>query len=468
MKIKLLFLLQVFCTLGYAQLNYPAQNFTLIGHIDPETGQNSSGDKYSGCWGWYQATKGREYAIACSHRGTYWVDVTNPQTPVISDYHDGFKPGCTWREAKTYQNYCYVISDDAVNNSFQIFDMQYLPDSVVKVYDGDSIFRRGHTLWVDGDKLYVASVTYSNNLYDNMNVYSLATPTAPTLIRSLSDDYPFISTVHDMLVRNDTVFASCANQGLHVFQLTSANTFTQLGSLTSYSTSGYNHSSALTPDGKTLVFMDEVPAGLPIKIADVTNLSNIQIKAYTNQYTLTTPHNPYIVSNKYCFASSYQEGLQLYDISNPSAPQLVGYFDTYPQAGGNTGSWLTGYHGQWGAYPYFPSKTIFALDQLNGLFMLRTDAYSNNPSSLSENAKNNGFLVYPNPAGDRVYVQLPLVSGATVEIVDLQGKKILQQFFSSSEHQAELETGDFTNGIYFIKVSGDGLLVSTQKLIISK
>jgi PKD repeat protein len=257
--------------------------------------------------------------------------------------------------------------------------MQYLPDSVHKVYDSQAIFKRGHALWVDGNRLYVSSVTYSNNLFSSLNVYSLANPASPTLIRQLDQDYSFINHAHDVFARNDTVYASCGYDGLYVFRLTTANTFSMISSLTSYPFSGYNHSSALTPDGQTLVFLDEVPASLPVKVADVSNLSNIQVLSTINQYNNTTPHNPFIVNNQYCFVSAYQDGLQLYDISNPSAPFLAGYFDTYPQAGGNNNTWPNGntYKGQWGAYPFFPSKNIFALDQTNGIFMLSTHLYTN-------------------------------------------------------------------------------------------
>jgi choice-of-anchor B domain-containing protein len=366
---------------------YSALNFTLISNTDPEPNFNSFGNKYSGCWGWRQINKQKEYAIAGSQSGTYWVDVTNPVTPTVSAYAAGQVSDATWREIKTYKNYCYVISDDGGANSLQIFDMQYLPDSVHKVYDSDALFRRGHTLWIDGTKLYVAGVTYSNNTSSSMNVYSLANPSNPTLLRQLDQDYAFINYVHDMFVRNDTVYASCAYQGLYVFTFdTINNVFTQIGSLSSYAFSGYNHSSALTPNGQTLVFADEVPASLPIKVADVSNLSNIQVLATTNQYSLTTPHNPFVVNNQYCFVSSYAEGIQLYDISNPSAPFLAGYFDTYPQGGGNISDWSAGnYNGNWGAYPYFPSKNILALDMENGIFMLKTSLYENPPVNANFN-----------------------------------------------------------------------------------
>ena len=379
MKFNKLFLyLLLIISLKIKSQTYASNNFSLISVISPETYTNSYGCKYSGCWGWYQASKNKEYAIAGSASGTYWVDVTNPATPTVCAFRPGKITTTVWREIKTYQNYCYVISDDGGPNSFQIFDMQYLPDSVRKVYDSQALFKRGHTLWVDGNKLYVAGITYSNNTTSSMNVYSLATPTAPVLLRRLNQDASFISYVHDMMPVNDTIFASCGNQGMYVFKYNTNNTFTQLGSLTTYSGSGFNHSSALTPNKQTLVFTDEVPTGKPIKVANVSNLANIQVLAITNQYTQTTPHNPFMVSNNLCFMASYQDGLQLYNISTPSTPSLAGYFDTFYQGGGNNNNWAgDAYDGLWGAYPYFPSKNIFALDQNNGLFMLKTNLYQN-------------------------------------------------------------------------------------------
>jgi choice-of-anchor B domain-containing protein len=380
MKLKYLF--AIICAsllLKTKSQTYAASNFTMISLLNPEVGVNIYNDKYSACWGWFQQSTNKEYAIACSKSGTYWVDVTNPATPTVSAFAAGTSSNGVWRETKTYQNYCYVACDDNSSSGFQIFDMSTLPSTVTLKYQGNSYFKRGHTLWVDGNKLYVAGITYSNNTTSSMNVYSLATPTAPVLLRQLKQDYSFISYVHDMYVRNDTVYASCGNQGLYVFKFnTGSNTFTQLGSLTTYSSSGYNHSSCLTPNGQTLVFTDEVPAGLPFKTANVSNLSNIQVLATANQFSQGTPHNVFVVNNQYVFLSSYQDGTQLYDISSPSTPTLAGFFDTFPQGGGNNNNW-TGddYDGQWGLYPYFPSKNIFALDQKNGMFMLKTHLYQN-------------------------------------------------------------------------------------------
>ncbi|MDX2171816.1 MAG: choice-of-anchor B family protein [Bacteroidota bacterium] len=389
-KIYLILSTVLILSINTLKAQFSASNFTMISNINPEPTANSSGNRYSACWGWTNPLDNKEYAIACSQTGTYWIDVTNPATPTVCAFKAGASTNATWRETKTYQNYCYVVSDDNSATGLQIFDMSTLPTTVTLVSHNQNLFKRGHACWVDGNKLYVSGVTYSVGGTSSMDVYSLATPTAPVLLRRLNQDYNFITYVHDEFVRNDTVYASCGYQGLYVFKYnTGLNTFTQLGSLTGYTTSAYNHATSLTPDGHTLVMLDEVPASLPVKIVDVSNLSNINIVATTNQYTATTPHNPWVVNNQYCFISSYKEGTQLYDISNPSAPFLAGYFDTYFQGGGNTGSWAGGaYNGQWGLYAYFPSKNIFALDMTNGVFMLSTHLFANPEINLQANSNN--------------------------------------------------------------------------------
>ena len=99
----------------------------------------------------------------------------------------------------------------------------------------------------------------------SMAVYSLTNPASPALIRTLNQDIPSINYVHDMYVRNDTIFASAGYQGLRILRLNTNNTFSSLGSLTTYPGSGYNHSSFLTSNAQTLV--------LPMKYLPVCLLS---------------------------------------------------------------------------------------------------------------------------------------------------------------------------------------------------
>jgi hypothetical protein len=62
--------------------------------------------------------------------------------------------------------------------------------------------------------------------------------------------------------------------------------------------------------------------------------------------------------------SYYVDGTRVLDISDPTNPVEVGYFDT---------SDLTGlYDGNWGTYAYLPSGYIISSDRNNGLFIFES------------------------------------------------------------------------------------------------
>lgn len=480
---KIILLLFTFIAVQLNAQTYAHQNINLVGHISPNTatiGLANSDQKYSGCWGWYQASKNKEYAISGGSAGTYFIDISSPATPTVCDYVPG-RSTCVWREIKTYQNYCYVVSDDNFPNRFQIIDMQYLPDSVHIIHDNlGPYFFRSHTIWVDNDKLYCGSVSYfdSNNFqqFSTMRVYSLATPSAPVLIRNLEDDYPFIQHVHDMYSRNDTIYANCGNQGLYVFELTASNTFNMLGSYTNYhSSSAYNHSSFLTQNGKHLFFCDEVPAGLPMHMVDVQNLSNIVSTSTFIPYPIkSVPHNPYLIGNDIAVTSCYQDGLIVYNISNPAAPFVAGYFDTHPQSGGNTGQWHSfPYRGNWGAYPYLPSGLIVANDMQNGVFILDpSSSYTTTtPVNLpvgsvgvAENSADALISTFPNPASDKFTISYKTKSDCKLELMNMLGQIVYEKNFTGDINES-IKTSDLSNGSYLIKIIDENNIMA-KKLVV--
>ncbi len=473
-KILLTFLFLSLLGKGFAQLTYASLNFNLLSHVEPEKVSAGDGRKYSGCWGWVQTSKNKEYAIVGSTSRTYFIDITNPLAPVVRDSVNGLSGPCTWRELKTYQNYCYVASDVCQPNSFQIIDMQYLPDSVHVVYNDTLLFQNAHTLWVDGNKLYAGGVSPKGSSPINMRVYSLANPKAPVLLRTLRDDFPSTNYIHDMFVRNDTVFASAGWQGLQIFKYNSTgNNFTALGSLTTYTESGYNHSSSLTPDGKTLVFCDETQ-NKGIKVADVQNLSNITIPSLIrpNSNTEFIAHNPYVIDNQWVYISCYQDGLMLYDITNPASPVLKGFFDTYPQGGSGP---ITDYggtccRGNWGAYPYFPSGVVLACDMQNGVFLLK-------PSSIIGVKEEDKSLltasVYPNPSSGELKLTFSNegAENYTVELKTVLGQTVLREEKKNDTgfpiSFKTLDVSRLANGSYFITIQS-GQRLFKEKIIISK
>lgn len=454
--------------------SYSGQNISMVSIISPNTSTITSpvGNQYSGCWGWFQQSKNKEYAISGASNGTYFIDISNPSTPSVSAFVSG-KQGCTWRELKTYSHYCYIASDDALPNRFQIVDMQYLPDSVHVVHDTTTLLRRAHTLWIDGNKLYAGAPTFSAG-FAPMAVYSLATPTAPVLLRRLDQDFSnsVIDYVHDMYARNDTIYASAGYKGLFILKHDVANdTITLLGSYTSYANGGYNHSSFLTQNGKHLLFCDEVPESLPIHMIDVQNLANIQSLGSFHPLPHTTPHNPYLIGNNFAVVSCYQDGVYIYDISQPGNIKQAGYFDTYPQGGANTGNYGSGaYNGNWGAYPYLPSGLIVASDMQNGILILNpaaayttTTLYPVNYTALSKNQASAQFGFFPNPADKIISVSCP-GGKTTIEITNAIGQTLITKSYEGIM-SGYLNVAELPEGIYFLTNISNGTK-NTRQLIV--
>ncbi len=457
--------------LGFSQIS---QNVNLLSNwFNPATpAEPTYAIKYNGVWGWVDPQDNKEYAIIGSSEGTYFIDVTIPTAPVVRDYVPGRRNNCIWREYKTYQNYCYMVSDDGgPPNSFQIADMSYLPDSVHLVHDDDSIFERCHTIWVDGNKLYCgiprAGVIGGTG---RMAVFSLANPELPLLLRKLETNIPSTDYVHDMFVRNDTVYASSSNSGLFIYKYnTGPNTFTTINSLTTYPGQGYNHSSSLTPDGKTLIMLDEVPVNLPCKSVDVTNIMNISVLQTfrSTPSTIATPHNPHVVNNTRAVVAYYQDGVQIFDISNPSNVIRSGYYDTNPTDCPSCPN--PNYSGCWGAYTELPSGIILASDMQNGLFVLDANGALVS-SELTEDAAIN-LVVFPNPASDNVSVSFSLKNSAEVSVTvsDLAGRTIFSEHLSliPGANQSDIDVSGFDAGIYLVTVRGEGFSL-TQKFTVSR
>ena len=466
MKKQLLLIVFVLtCTYAGAQV-YSSQNISMLSNwFDPAVlPEPVYSIKYNGVWGWDDGN-GNEYALVGSTAGTYFVNVTNPAAPVVADFVAGRRNNCIWREIKTYTHYAYLISDDGSPNSFQIVDLQYLPDSVHVVYDNDALFERAHTLFVDGNKLYCASV--KGGVFpgqSSMAVFSLVNPELPFLLRSLNNDFSLPSnSVHDMFVRNDTVYASCGFDGLFLFKFNSStNQFSLINSLTTYPQQGYNHSSALTDDSQTLVFMDEVPDGLGVKLMDVSNLSNLTVNRVFHSNTGATPHNPFVVGNT-CYIAYYQDGLYVYDISNPAQETLLGYFDTHHQT--PLGSYQSpAYAGAWGAYPFLPSGRILVSDMQNGLYVLDASAIQ----GIQEKSQN-AFSLYPNPAENGSVLNYTFIEPkeGTFTLRDVAGR-FISDFNVERQLQGKLQLPDCSGGVYFLEFRNNDGGVFTRRVTLTR
>lgn len=463
---KLFTLLTILSFFTAAEAQFTSQNINLLSNWDDPAvpAEAVYGIRYSGIWGWYDNSNSHEYAIIGSSDGYYFIDVTNPTAPVNCDFVAGVRDSCIWREIKTYSHYAYLISDDNNPNSFQIVDLQYLPDSVHVVYNSNTLFSRAHTLYVDGDKLYCASVKGGPLGHSSMAVYSLANPELPVLISNLDSTLQLPGgNVHDMYVRNDTVYASAGYDGLFIFLYDGLNdSLIYINSLTTYPSQGYNHSSALTEDGRTLIFTDEVPNGLPVKAMDVSDLSNLSVNTTFFSNIGATPHNPFIVGN-ICYMAYYQDGLYVYDVSNVNNPVQLGFFDSFNNPGGTYLS--PAYKGGWGAYPFLPSGNILLSDMQTGLYVLDASAVQ----SVKETDKNSAFTIFPNPASSSstLNYNFPSRSGAGTFILSDNAGRIIEVYQNIPQSAGQLQLPATDNGMYTLTYTSESGESYCRKLVVS-
>ncbi|MCO6462497.1 MAG: choice-of-anchor B family protein [Saprospiraceae bacterium] len=456
------FLFIVLFNLPLYSQSFDHLNIDLLGRWSiPEDKTPEWGSRYSSCWAFAQ--NGREYAIVGCSGGTAYIDITDPTNPVFIDFVESNIKNAIWREYKTYQHYAYQVSDDGGPNHFDIVDLSYLPDSVHVVYSGsEEYFRTGHTIFIDHDNMYIGLHNHKS-----MSVFSLKEdPTKPELLRKLSDDYK--GDVHDMFVRNDTVYASKGWDGALQILTFKDNKFTEIGNYNNYPFVGYNHSSWLTPDGKTLIFTDEVPENLPAKSLDVTDPSNpVLLDTFYSQTGKATLHNPFEAPNNTFLMSSYLDGVQVFDYSDPTDIKLRGYFDTHYQSqpGNTTGD----YDGAWSAYGLLPSKNIVVVDMTNGLFVLDgTKAYYPETNAVKETAFAHKLETYPNPATREFQLKVPDLTNqvAEIKIFDITGKLVYQNIMEGHQLAYHKFRVKYAPGTYIVQLKAGKKIYSAELLVV--
>lgn len=466
MKTVILFITLVFLAseISYSQLGN--QNMTLLANRNQHGG---SGNQYSAIWG-YRAPNGREYAILGCQTGTAFIDVTDSSNIVEVAYKTGVSSG--WREMKVFSHYAYVVSE-GTNSRLQIFDLQYLPDSVrlVNTYSYTN-YTKTHTISQSGPYLYLngGNVTQGMSNSGGVTVLDLTNPVLPVKRGSWGEQY-----VHDCRIVNDTIYACNiydAPQGtgsIYVISATNKDNLTNVSSWVNNPVPG-PHNIALTGDRRYALTTDEIPNTSPrvLKVWDIQNLSNVTLVTTWQPTNILTSivHNVEIYGN-YALIAHYRAGVRLVDISNPAVPNEIAWYDTYPSSNSNS------YSGCWGVF-MLPSGKIIASDMQTGLYVLKTtiplvginEPGNNVPAKFTLNQN------YPNPFNPSTSIEysLPKGSHVTLRVFDAVGREVgilVDEYKNAGSYKVSYDAGRLSSGVYFYSLSSDGFR-ETKKMTLVK
>jgi choice-of-anchor B domain-containing protein len=308
---------------------------------------------------WGYSGGGREVAIIGGFDGTAFYDVTDPHNPVQVLFVPG--PDTIWREFKTYGHYAYLVNDDLGDGGrgIQIVDLAD-PQNPFLVREVTAQFSTCHEIYIDT----ALALMFCVGAGDNTFIYDLEPdPSNPVHIFTFADFY-----VHDMTTKGNVGYFAAINNGfLATVDLTALPA--SLPILDTFVTDGaFTHNVWITEDGQYAYTTDEIVGG-HITIVDVSDPNNLfRVGSYSHPVAPgTIVHNVYIRGD-YAYASWYEAGIEIMDISNPVAPVRAGFYDTFPS--GNGGD----FDGAWGIYPFASTPgLVMASDISTGLYVFEFD-----------------------------------------------------------------------------------------------
>lgn len=317
-------------------------------------GQYHRGEaRYSGSWAYIDLETRKEYALLGGKTGTSVYCIDNLPINELG-FIEG--PSSNWREITVLGKYAYVTTEGSgTGEGMQIIDLTDLPDSISLANTYTETFTRGHIIQRDiySEAPYLYIMGTCNNC--GVNILDVTDPINPKEVSTYSPGY----YIHDAHVKGNYLYASAFFNGtIDIVDISDKLNPTLVAQIET--TGGNTHSAWTTEDNKHLIISLEKD-GLPARIWNIEDLSNLyEVATYTgNSASLT--HNPYVRGN-YTFFAHNTEGLRVVDTKDPSVPVEVGYYDTFDGLSG-------GFSGLWSACPYFPSGKIIGGNREDGLYV---------------------------------------------------------------------------------------------------
>ena len=301
-------------------------------------------------------------AFIGTNDGVAIVDITNPALPTLSAHYLP-NSGAVFGDVKALNNIGYFAS--LTGEGIHIVDVTdpTQPASTAVIDSTNGGFDYVHNVYIDGSHLYLVS---DDPVTTTIKVFNVADPYNPYFVRNIAATDSLF--VHDITVQSGRLYVSSFGGITDIFDV-STIAVQPPALLGSFNTGTNTHSNWPTVDGNHLVSAQETENG-EVRIYEIANPAAANHVATINANTigenLTSPHNP-VVDGNLLYISWYKAGLQVFDISSPSSPELIASYDTYPQSPQYP---FCTFDGNWGVYPFLGTGKVLLSDIENGLFIV--------------------------------------------------------------------------------------------------
>lgn len=339
-------------------------------------------------WGWVDPLNNDEYALMGLTTGTAFVNVTDPENPIVVGTLPTETVETPWRDIKVYEDHAFVIADRANAHGIQVFDLTRLRGvAAPQVFTPDVVYdgiTSAHNIAINEDSGFLYAVG-SNTCEKGLHMVDIRTPDNPTFAGCYSDQHlhdtqciVYQGPDNDYLGREicfNSAFTNTADNlpiGTHIVGIVDV---TDKGAPVTiferdYPEAGFAHQGWITDDHRFFLLgdeLDETDLGVPTRtlIFDVSDLdAPVFVSAY-QAATTSIDHNLYVLGNR-VYQANYTTGIRVLEFADLANSEIaeVSFFDTFPTGDGAV------FDGAWSVYPYLPSGNIIASDITNGLYIL--------------------------------------------------------------------------------------------------
>lgn len=381
---------RVNCSDGTADI-YLCNNVDLISFLPIRDIGGARGVRLNDMWGWSDSESGKNYAIVGRNEGTSFVDVTDPLNPVYIGnlpLTENAQPSA-WRDMKVYKDHVYIVADNAREHGMQVLDLTLLRefDGEPILFEETTIYRNVnsvHNIVINEDTGYAFAVGSSGGgetCGGGLHMINIQDPANPTFAGCFADPSTgrsgtgythdaqcVIYEGPDEQYRGSEICFGANETAISIADVSDKENPVAL-STASYPDHAYVHQGWLTEDQRYFFQNDELDelTGLVDQTRTIIwDVSDLTDPVFVDEFFVESPasdHNLYILGNT-MYQSNYVSGLQVIDISNPEAPERVGYFDTHPFVED-----APGFSGTWSNFPFFDDIIIMTSGN-EGLFIL--------------------------------------------------------------------------------------------------
>eukprot|EP00924_Labyrinthula_sp_SR-Ha-C_P010826 snap_masked-scaffold_35-processed-gene-2.7-mRNA-1 protein AED:1.00 eAED:1.00 QI:0/-1/0/0/-1/1/1/0/701 len=376
--------------------------------IDIQNGTTQSSD----IWGWEDTETNKEYTLFLVDNGIWFIDTTDPSSPVKVAFGPNPASKFPWGDVKVYRDVAYVVMDRGFEFEFdrtygvEVFDLARLRDIPEKDFPVEmkpdtvhSGHGKAHNIAVNTETGYAYSIG-SNKCRAGAYILNLEPdPLNPVFVGCVDDDgYTHDAQIvlydgpDERFIGKEILFAYNEDT-LTIYDVSDKQNIKRI-SRTGYPTAKYTHQGWLTGDMRWIFLNDEfdekegVVNTTTTYIVDVSDLRKPVFGANYTHRDVSSDHNLYDwgaihakgwggsppyeegnysfppISNRFMYLSNYAAGIRILDIQGTPKVSEAGFFDIAPDKVTNE------FVGTWSNYMH-PSGNLAVSSIERGFFMLR-------------------------------------------------------------------------------------------------